>query len=57
LCSAAIEGQDVIEPNRESSGEAQRTFKVGEPVFLSGTAMNGRTPVERVEYLLRSILV
>lgn len=33
----------------------QRTFKVGEPVFLSGVAMNGRTPLSRVEYWVRSV--
>jgi hypothetical protein len=53
--SASVEGAENIEPGREAPGSLQRTFKVGEPVFLSGVAMNGRTPLLRVEYWVRSV--
>ena len=54
-CSASVEGAENIEPGREAPGSLQRTFKVGEPVFLSGVAMSGRTPLSRVEYWVRAV--
>ena len=50
-----MEGADVTEPGREAEGTLQRTFQLGEPILLSGVAMSGRTPLERVEYWVRRV--
>ena len=36
-------------------GTFQHEYPEGEEVFLSGVAMSGRTPLERVEYWVRSV--
>lgn len=52
---AYVEGADGTEPRRPTLGQLQREFKVGEPVRLTGVAMNGRTPLRRVEYWVRAV--
>ena len=52
---AYIEGSDNTEPNREAPGGLQHDFVEGETVRLSGVAMSGRTPLERVEYWARTV--
>ena len=52
---ASVEGADVTEPGREAEGSLQRTYRLGEPILLSGVAMSGRTPLLRVEYWVRRV--
>ena len=57
---ASVDGAEIRAPDGTvtppgNPGHYQHTFHEGDTVFLSGVAMNGRTPLDRVEYWVRLV--